>query len=271
VAAVDGEGASADPLPVWSRWLSEGGSLRSQFETAQPFPLVVLDEFLEPAEARALLAEFPAIDAMPRSQDYVFGKKHELSSIEGSGPAGARFYQAMTGPAFARFLGDLTGWELFVDPAFHGGGFHQGGDGSFLDMHVDFNIHPLHPSWMRMLNVLLYLNPEWDEAWGGHLIVKSRVDEEPRAIAPLFNRAVIMLTAANTYHGYRKMSLPPGVTRKSLATYAYREVPVGSEPVRTTGWVPEGAGPAKRLLARNYNGLVRLKNRLFGSGTAGNR
>src|SRR5207302_6775883 len=128
---------------------------------------------------------------------------------------------------------------LFVDPVFHGGGFHQGGDGSFLDMHTDFNIHPLHPDWLRMLNILIYLNRDWEEAWGGHLLIKARIDQEPVAIAPAFNRAVIMLTAAHTYHGYRRMALPAGVTRKSIATYAYREIEAGSLATRTTGWVPE--------------------------------
>jgi hypothetical protein len=122
-----------------------------------------------------------------------------------------------------------------------------------------------------MLNVLLYLNPEWDEAFGGELIVKSSPDGEPRKILPRFNRAVIMETSDHTYHGYRKMSLPPGVTRKSIATYAYRTIRKGEVAPRTTGWVPEDAGMLKRVLARNYSILVRAKNKLLGSGTARNR
>ncbi|MHB8669956.1 MAG: 2OG-Fe(II) oxygenase [Acidimicrobiales bacterium] len=259
------------PFPISASWLARASSLRSDFERAEPFPLLVLDEFLDPSFAADLLAEFPSMDLMPRSQDYLFGRKHELSSVEQAGTAGARFYQAMTSKTFASFLSEVTGWDLFVDPAFHGGGFHQGGDGSFLDMHVDFNLHPLNRTWLRMLNILLYMNQDWEESWGGHLMVKSGVDAPTRAIAPTFNRAVIMMTAGNTYHGYRRMSLPPGVTRKSIATYAYREIQEGSAAYRTTGWVPEGAALPKRLVARHYNTLVRLKNRWFGSGTARNR
>ena len=124
-------------------------------------------------------------------------------------------------------------------------------------MHVDFNIHPLHPDWLRTLNILLYLSPGWKDEWGGELLVKARPDDGPRVIAPTFNRAVIMLTDAHTYHGYRAMRLPAGVTRRSIATYAYRRV--GDEQVvpRTTGWVPDDAGPLKRALARHYDTLVR--------------
>src|SRR5262249_56627219 len=103
----------------------------------------------------------------------------------------------------------------------HGGGFHQGGDGSFLDTHVDFNIHPRHEDWLRVLNILLYLNKDWPPEYGGDLLVRRNPADEPRSIAPVFNRCVIMLTSDDTYHGYRKMTLPPGETRQAIAADAY--------------------------------------------------
>lgn len=257
-------------MQTFSPWLDRGPELRASFETAEPFPLVVIDDFLVPELAEALEADFPTLDAMPRSRDYVFGEKRELSSIENR-PAGRAFREGVLSEEFRRFLSEVSGYDVFVDPDFHGGGFHQGGDGSYLDMHVDFNVHPLHPDWMRTLNVLLYLNRDWAPEYGGELLVKSHPDEEPRTVAPLFNRAVVMLTSDFTYHGYPTMSVPPGVTRKSIATYAYRSVDPGSVRARTTGWVPETGSLPKRLLARYYGPLVRIKNRLFGSGTARNR
>ena len=232
--------------------------------------MVVVDDFLIEQLARDLVKDFPAVDDMPKSRDYVFGDKHELSSIENT-DAGARFFAGATSPDFEAFLRDVCGRDVFVDRHFHGGGFHQGADGSYLDMHVDFNLHPLHPTWLRTLNVLVYLSPNWERAYGGQLLLKRHPDDKPVEVWPRFNRAVIMLTSDDTYHGYHRMSLPDGVTRKSIATYAYREIVEGDVEARTTGWVPEGAGPAKRLLARHYNTLVRVKNRLFGSGTARNR
>lgn len=268
----DCEDVPVDSTGVFSpHWLDAVDELRDEFRAAQPFPLVVVDEFLVPELADALLEEFPSPEAMPRSRDYVFGKKRELSSVESSGPAGRALWQALTGPTFAEFLSTLDGQELFVDPAFHGGGFHQGVDGSYLDLHVDFNVHPLHDDWLRTINVLLYLNPGWRPDYGGELLVKSAIEDEPRAIEPLHNRAVIMRTDDRTFHGYRRMTLPPGVTRRSIATYAYRTVAPGSVAPRTTGWAPEDAGWFKRGLARRYDTLVRVKGRLFGSGTARNR
>lgn len=258
-------------LPISAKWLTGTDALRADFESAEPFPLLVLDDFLTPDLADGLLAEFPAIDAMPKSRDYVFSSKHELSSVEKAGAAGLRFHDMVTSPAFAAFLGSATGLNVFIDPMFFGGGFHQGGDGSFLDMHVDFNMHPMHSTWLRTFNLILYLNRDWQDDFGGELLVKNGPDGELRAIAPVFNRAVIMTTDERTFHGYRKMSLPPGVTRKSVATYAYQLVEEGAVKDRTSGWAPEEAGFAKRMFARYYDPLVRVKRKLFGSATAKNR
>jgi hypothetical protein len=258
-------------LPVNPSHLADVEDLRRRFSSAEPFPLLVLDDFLDARLATALTAEFPPIEEMPRSRDYVFGNKRELSSIADVGPASQTFNDAVTSPSFARFLSAVTGMTVFVDPAFHGGGFHQGGEGSYLDFHVDFNVHPLHPGWLRRLNILIYLTPGWAEEWGGHLLVKRAPEDEPVGIAPLFNRAIIMLSDDFTYHGYKPFSAPAGVTRRSVATYAYSGIAEGETKPRTTRWVPEEAGPLKRALARNYNGIVQVKNRLFGSGTAKNR
>jgi hypothetical protein len=256
---------------MFNGWIDRAETLAPEFRNAEPFPLLVIDDFLDTASAEALLAEFPAPDAMPRSRDYVFGDKHELSSVAEQGPASKAFYDALMGEDFQRFISTLTGRELFVDPAFHGGGFHQSGDGGFLDTHVDFNMHPLHPNWKRTLNVLLYLNRDWRPEYDGRLLIKNSPDAEPRAIEPLFNRGLIMVTDERTFHGFRKMTLPPGVTRKSIATYAYEEVAEGSVVPRTTGWSPESAGPFKRTFARHYDTAVRIKTRIFGSATAKNR
>jgi Rps23 Pro-64 3,4-dihydroxylase Tpa1-like proline 4-hydroxylase len=231
-----------------------------------------LDDFLDPEFARRLYEEFPSVDAMPKSRDYMFGNKHELSSVEANGPVSAAFYEHIMSEEFRLFLVEIAGADVFVDPAFFGGGFHQGGDGSYLDMHVDFNMHPLHQNWLRTLNILLYLNPEWKSEYGGELLIRARPEDEPVAIAPVFNRAIIMLTDRHTFHGYKKMSLPPGVTRKSIASYAYQVVAADSNlQSHTTGWVPEDGGLGKRLIARHYDTLVRVKNRYFGSRTARNR
>jgi Rps23 Pro-64 3,4-dihydroxylase Tpa1-like proline 4-hydroxylase len=256
---------------MFNAWIDRAEELKTEFQEAKPFPLLVIDDFLDTEVAEKLLAEFPSPDAMPKSRDYVFGDKHELSSVAEQGPTSKAFYDALMGEKFQQFISTLTGKDLFVDPAFHGGGFHQSGDGGFLDTHVDFNMHPLHSDWLRTLNVLLYLNKDWKPEYDGRLLIKSQPDKEPTAIEPLFNRGLIMVTDDHTFHGFKKMTLPPGVTRKSIATYAYELVPEGSVTARTTGWSPESGGTLKRAFARHYDTAVKIKTKFFGSATANNR
>lgn len=247
-------------------WKHQVDELAERFRTAEPYPVLVIDGFLEPEAAEALLSEFPAISAMKKSGDYIFGEKYESAALAGAGAATKGYHDLLLSDEFADVLKRLTGRELFVDSSFHGGGFHQGGDGSYLDTHVDFNIHPDHSDWLRVLNILLFLNKDWKEDFGGDLLLRTDPSAEPRAIAPLFNRGVIMVTDDHTYHGYHRMTLPPGTTRKSIAAYAYEPIAVGSIRARTTSWAPEGAGLVKRTLGRHWGELASLRHRARSKG-----
>jgi hypothetical protein len=245
-------------------WAEHTAELAADFKGAEPFPMVVIDGFVTDDAAEALVAEFPPVDGMTRSNDYMFGDKRESPTIGSGGPTTKRYHDLLLSDEFAALLGRLAGGRtLFVDPSFHGGGYHQGADGSFLDTHVDFNIHPHHDDWLRVLNILLYLNKDWKPEYDGSLLVRTDPKNEPRSVAPLFNRGVIMLTSDNTYHGYRKMSLPDGVTRKSIAAYAYELIPVGSTRARTTSWAPEDGGLIKRSLAKHWTGLAATRDKVL--------
>jgi Rps23 Pro-64 3,4-dihydroxylase Tpa1-like proline 4-hydroxylase len=243
-------------------WANDVPALAKEFADGDPFPHVVIDGFLDEDFAGQLVAEFPTIEAMSRSKDYVFGDKREEAALGDAGPACRAYRDFLLSDDFAQIVSTITGRKLFVDASFHGGGFHQGGDGSHLDTHVDFNIHPKHKDWLRVLNMLLYLNQDWLAEYDGSLLLRSDPKNEPLAVAPLFNRAVFMLTGDNTFHGYRKMSLPNGITRKSIAGYAYEKIEVGSMKARTTSWAPEDGSVVKKTLARYWTGLSAAKNRV---------
>ena len=54
----------------------------------------------------------------------------------------------------------LPDWKLF------GGGLHESFRGGFLKIHSDF-IHMRKSKLKRRLNLLLFLNSNWNENWGG--------------------------------------------------------------------------------------------------------
>lgn len=258
----------------FERLEAEAAACASRFKDAKPFPHIVLDGFLHAAGAMRLVQAIPdpSSGSIRRSRDYVFAKnKFEKSHFKDISPDFARLYADLTSARFAEFLSTVTGEEVFLDVDFHGGGLHQGGVGSFLDMHVDFNFHPLHDSWFRNLNVLIYLNPDWKPEYGGQLKLRHKQTGEHCEVDPIMNRCVIMLTRDYTLHGYDPISFPQGQYRRSLAAYAY-SLHHGDRPMkRSTTWYPERGGPMKAAVGRLWPKLVRIKNAILGSSTEKNR
>lgn len=208
--------------------LDEADSLQMQFLAATPFPHVVIDDFLAPSFASELLKAFPGFEqGNYRGADGSPGGKSTLDRIRGLGSAYQDLDDAIKSPAFLACLGRLTGIEaLLYDPWYLGGGTHENRNGMSLDRHVDFNLHPSE-RWHRRLNVIVYLNPLWEEAWGGCLELVGdpyREGRPDRSISPVFNRCVIFETSERSWHGFDEIRLPEEhaeLTRRSIALYFY--------------------------------------------------
>lgn len=245
-------------------------TVRQAFLSAVPYQHVVIDGFLRPDSYEAVLASLPSVRESERSSDYVFARnKFENPFFDKSAPVLAELRAELVGEIFTGFLQELYRKPVFVDPDFVGGGLHQGGEGSYLDMHADFSRHPLEREWVRELNILLYLNRDFQEAWGGHLEMVNAHDGNVGRVAPQGNRLVIMLTKGHTLHGYKPISFPPDRMRTSIAAYAYSvDNDFVAHPERSTLWHPKDASIAKRVVAKITPELVRIKRYLFGSSTA---
>jgi len=241
--------------------------LRLNFLLAKPFPHLVLDGFCEEEKLLSLVEQMPEIDT--KSRDYVFAaNKFEKSQFSNLSPLFAELHQDLTSTRFESLLRFICNEPVFVDTAFHGGGIHQGKKGSFLDMHIDFNYHPLHANWYRTLNLLLYLNTNWQPEHGGQLKLEDLRTGEQQSIGIPFNRMVIQLTSKHTLHGYDKTNFPEGKYRTSIAGYAYALHKNPIEKRRTTDWHVGDDQYLKKALAWIYDPAVKIKTKLFGSATA---
>ena len=82
---------------------------------------------------------------------------------------------ALNSQEFVEWVSRLTGIPgLVADPMLEGGSLHQSGPGGYLNVHTDFSKHHFHPHWHRRVNLILYLNPQWEESWGGSLELWER-------------------------------------------------------------------------------------------------
>lgn len=198
------------------------------FARRDPFRHVVIEDFFTGDYATALLAQFPAFErGNARNEAGELGNKSTVERIRGLGEPWAALDDLVRSQAFLDLVGRITGIEgLLYDPWYFGGGTHESRDGQDLDAHVDFNRHPVE-GWHRRLNLIVYLNPEWDESWGGSLDLHSdprSPDDRISRIMPLLNRAVIFETTESSWHGFGQISLPDErktLSRKSIALYFY--------------------------------------------------
>lgn len=198
------------------------------FARREPFRHVVIDDFLDAGFAARLLAQFPAFergDARNEAGDP--GGKSTNARVRSLGGAYVELDDLVGARDFLDFVGHITGiGHLLHDPHYFGGGTHENRDGQDLDPHIDFNRHPIEP-WHRRLNLIVYLNHEWDDAWGGSLELHSDPrsrDDRVILVTPLYNRCVIFETTESSWHGFGRIVLPPGrkaLSRKSIALYFY--------------------------------------------------
>lgn len=239
---------------------------RGDYRAARPFPHIVLDDFLPEEMLDAVLEEFPA----PGGEGWIrFQSENErkLASVgdEGMGDHTRHLLAQFNSAAFIDFLQDLTGIAgLVPDPYFAGGGMHQIVRGGHLNVHVDFNRHPV-TGLDRRLNVLLYLNRGWRAEWGGALELWSGdMAHREQQITPMFNRLVVFSTTEESYHGHpHPLACPRDRTRRSLALYYYSngrpEENGAATAAHNTVWAhaggaaprePAGRDRAKALLKR---------------------
>jgi hypothetical protein len=211
-----------------SRLAAIAADYRDSYRRANPFPHVVLEDFLPPLVLDNVLSEFPRAGSEGWFHfDSPFEKKLATVDDDLMGPATRMLLAELNSATMVDFLRDLTGVEgLVPDPHFVGGGLHQIEPGGFLEVHADFNLHPLTGLYRR-LNLLLYLNHEWNPAWQGALELWDRTMNGPMVtVAPQFNRCVIFSTSDHSLHGHpHPLSCPQGTTRKSIALYFYARTP----------------------------------------------
>lgn len=198
--------------------------LTDRYQLAQPFPYIVLDDLFNPAMLRYASHQFPGrYDTKWWSYDNLLEKKLAKDDLRDLSPSIRGLVHELMEKRFVQFLEVLTGIEgLIVDHTLNGGGLHQVVRGGKLDIHADYNFHPI-TRLDRRVNVLLYLNERWDSRWGGHLeFWDKNMSECKRSILPSFNRMVVFSTTDTAYHGHPEpLNCPESESRKSIALYYY--------------------------------------------------
>jgi len=203
-------------------------TLSKEFLHQKPFNYVVIDNFFTEEFANAIVKDLPVNyeENVDGKYDNVIEKKRTIQNWLKFKKNVYKAFFHLLDYEFVNNLRTLTNQQkLVADYGLHGGGIHMHQAGDYLNVHFDYDIHP-KLDLKRKLNLIVYMNPDWQESWGGNLGLWSHNEEtqQPKdiieSITPLFNRAVIFDTTQNSWHGVTEgIFSPEGQYRKSLAAY----------------------------------------------------
>jgi len=255
-------GASVDYARL-DRLIADG--LPARYAAADPFPHMVIDDFLLPEVVAVAAREARETEIPVDPNFYGSFEKFKLSAKERFAPTIRRITDELHSAEFLRRVERISGIaDLVADETLEGGGIHRIGTGGFLKVHTDFNFHRV-TGLHRRLNLLVYLNPDWDDDWGGRLeLWKPDMSARAAAFAPRFNRAIMFTTTDESYHGHPEpLATPPGHYRHSLAYYYYTaDVPAQSRfgASEMTNYQPR---PGERFGGRHRLHQLMIRNPLF--------
>ncbi|HMO70039.1 MAG TPA: 2OG-Fe(II) oxygenase [Paracoccaceae bacterium] len=200
-----------------------GRAAGEAYRARKPYPHGCFDNFLPPEILERVRAE---LRELPEAESFFNRPQEKLKTAympERLPPYTRSVFHALNSRAFLAFLEEMTGIDgLIPDPYYSGGGIHVVSNGGHLDIHADFNHHG-KLNLERRLNVLIYLNPDWKEEWGGSFeIWNTGMTEKVASFVPIFNRMVCFSTASDTWHGNpQPVAHPDGEPRMSIALYYY--------------------------------------------------
>jgi Rps23 Pro-64 3,4-dihydroxylase Tpa1-like proline 4-hydroxylase len=206
----------------------ELNTIQNDFNSKQPFRFTSFENFFTNDSAEKILNNYPSIEnGKWDGTTYIDQKnKFQKTNFE-SGSIFEQVFAEMNSPEFLEWLQKVSKIDaLMGDVDLFGGGLHQSTNGAFLNVHIDYNIHP-KTKFHRRLNVLVYMNKDWKDEYEGHIELWDLSDNKKNQLAkisPNFNRCVIFETNEISFHGHPKpLNTPAHINRKSIATYYYTE------------------------------------------------
>ena len=193
------------------------------YNNSKPYPHMVVDNFLKEDFANSLHNDVRSI-LKDINVSNNFTQKNKVATNDWSkfNRSTFDFISFLNSSIFTKYLEETTKIDCLIpDPSLEGGGVHSVSKHGFLKMHSDFNWHDKLKLYRR-INVILYLNKDWNESMKGELILSPKNFKNFVSIKPIFNRLVIFNTNDNTYHGHpEKIEFPDSYPRTSIATYYY--------------------------------------------------
>lgn len=249
------------------------GEIARFFNEQKPFRYVVIENFFLHNAAEKIYNKYPLPDAQEwNATTYIDQRRKFIKNKFSETDLFNKVFQELHSTELIAYLQEISGIsDLLCDPELFGAGLHQSITGAHLNVHIDYNIHPI-TKLHRRLNLIVYMNKDWKDEYEGHIEFWDYTSDEKRFLtryAPSFNRCVIFETNEHSFHGHPKpLNTPQGINRKSLAVYYYTKNRAVSEtaPEHNSVFInTEGiSGQWKRFNSGLAAFIERIKNEMLG-------
>ena len=201
--------------------------IKNDFQSKKPFRFTTFEGFFKPEMAELIYSNYPLIEnGVWDGTTYINQKNKFQKTTFEKNSIMDRGFKELNSKEIIDWLQTITEFkeDIIGDNELFGGGLHQSINGAFLNVHIDYNIHP-KTKYHRRLNLLIYMNKDWKDEYEGHIELWDLTKGQGELIGkypPSFNRCVIFETNEISFHGHPKpLNTPKSINRKSLATYYY--------------------------------------------------
>jgi Rps23 Pro-64 3,4-dihydroxylase Tpa1-like proline 4-hydroxylase len=222
---------------------------KAQFAASTTCQSFVVDDLLPPDVAQEIFQAFPAPSAM-RERKTMREHKYVAAQMNRYHPLGEEALFAFHDPRIIERVARITGMtELEADPQLYAGGLSLMGRHNFLNPHLD-NSHDNSRRVYRVLNLLYYVSPDWQEDNGGNLeLWPDGVRRNPTTIVSRFNRLVVMTTGPQSWHSVSHVKVD--APRCCVSNYYFSKQPVGGKDYfRVTTFRGRPEQPVRDLVLR---------------------
>jgi Rps23 Pro-64 3,4-dihydroxylase Tpa1-like proline 4-hydroxylase len=216
---------------IFGNWIDNINEIKEQYLNAKPFEHVIIPNFLNEEYAEFVYNEFPTnFDNWykyhnPIEVKYTYDKINDMKEHIKN-----LFYSLCT-KKLLNIFSDITNINLEYDPYLHGAGLHAHPTNGRLNIHLDYEKHPLLENKQRRLNIILYLSKDWNIEWNGQTELWNKDMTQCIVKSPvIFNQAILFKTNEISWHGLpEKLKCPENIYRKSLAFYYISELEAASD------------------------------------------
>jgi len=215
---------SFDETKIFGNWINDN-SLSEKYQKNQPINHIIIDNFLNDDYAELIYNNYSTNIEKWHIYNNPIEVKYANDDLDSMSESVKNLFYYLSTKKMIKKFSEISNINLQYDEYLHGAGLHAHPRYGRLNLHLDYEKHPISGKERRM-NIILYLSKDWKEEWNGatelwdpevtNCVVKSPVK---------FNSAIIFQTNNISYHGLpEKILCPEGILRKTFAYYYISEL-----------------------------------------------